>query len=439
MPGSKPELRLGQRLAYAGAVVGGNLTDSFIVTWALYAYAPPVGHGQALAPITLVAAALLFGRVVDAATNPIIGFWSDRTRHRWGRRIPFLAFAGLPMALGFIALWFPPVTGPALGAGGSVANGLYAAGILGLFYFCFTSYFCPHGALLPEITGDSGERVAISIFMAIAGLVSTAAIGVGSGFLIERYGFRVAGPVMGLAALPFLYGPVAAIREKPRGQAEEITISFKEAVLESLRNRPFVIWVVSSIFGLMAQNVLMATIPYFVTVVLGGTESQIGYLMGGAILVAMVSFPFITKLSTKLGKGRVYQASLLAGAVVLGLLFFVGRVPVPLSPMAQAVVLVGLAGLALGPVLALPQAILADTIDYEYERTGKRRSAMFLGLQGVTQKATIAFAPMLMSALFTTFGYSAARPLGVYLTGPLGGLLFFIGWLVFRAYPLKVR
>ncbi len=432
-----PELRLWQRLLYAGALVGANLTDTAIATWVLFYYAPPAGRGQALAPITWVAGALVLGRIIDAATNPIVGYWSDRSRHPRGRRIPFLAYTALPMAVLFVTVWFPPAAAGRVSAGGLPLNGLYAAVVLALFYFCYSSYFCPHGALLPEITGNSEERVSISMMTAIAGLVGIAFVGVASGVLVEKLGFRATGLVLGLLSAAFLYGPIAAIREKPRGGADEIPFNFKEAVLFTFRNRAFVVFVASTVFALLAQNVLMTAMPYFITVVVGGTESQMGYLLGGSLLVSLVSFPVVAKLAAEWGKARVYRISLLLGAILLSCLFLIGRLDIPISPLGQTVILVALSGLGFAPSLALPPAILADTIDYEYRATGLRRSAMYMGIQGILQKSSMALAPAIVSTLFRVFGYSQAHPLGVYLIGPAGGFFLFAGWLVFSGYSLK--
>ncbi len=428
-----PELRLWQRLLYAGAIVGGNLTEISVATWVMYFYAPPAGRGQALAPISLVAAALVVGRVTDAVVNPVVGFWSDRSRNPKGRRLPFLAYTAVPMVAAFIAVWFPPVARP------SVWNGLYAAALISVFYFAFAAYFCPHGALLPEITHHNGERVSISVFTAVAMLVGTAFVGVSSGILVNRFGFRLTGVVIGLLALPFLLGPLVAIREKPPAADAGDGPTFREAVLLTLRNKPFVLFQVSTMGALLAQSILMGAMPYFITVVVRGTESQMGYLLGGSLLVAMVTFPLVTKMSEKWGKARVYQASLLYGAFILASLFFIGRFDLPISPLGQTLVIVALSGLGFAPSMALPAAILADTIDYEYERTGQQRAAMYLGIQGVIQKSSMALGPVIVSALFTWFGYSVDRPLGVYLVGPAGGILLFVGWLAFRGYPLKDR
>ncbi|MCL6580328.1 MAG: MFS transporter [Firmicutes bacterium] len=432
-----PELRLWQRVLYSAAVVGANLTDTAIATWVMFFYAPPAGRGQLLAPITWVAGALVLGRVIDAATNPIVGFWSDRSRHPRGRRIPFLAYTALPMALLFTALWYPPAADPGATIGGLPVNGVYAALVLALFYFCYSSYFCPHGALLPEVTDSEEERIYISMMTAVAGLLGIALVGVASGVLVERYGFRVTGLVIGLASAASFLGPLVAIREKPRGEADEVPFAFREAVVLTLRNRPFVLFELSTIFALLAQNVLMLAMPYFITVVVGGTESQMGYLLGGSLLVSLLSFPMVARLAAEWGKARVYRFSLLLGAILLSALFLVGRFDLPISRLGQTVVLVALSGLGFAPSLALPPAILADTIDHDYHLTGKRRSAMYMGIQGIMQKSSLALAPAIVSALFRVYGYSPSDPTGVYLAGPVGGLLLLLGWFLFAGYPLE--
>lgn len=432
-----PELRLWQRVLYSGAVVGANLTDTAIATWVMFFYAPPAGRGQPLAPITWVAGALVLGRIVDAATNPIVGFWSDRSHHPRGRRIPFLTYTAPPMALLFIALWCPPAADAGATIGGLPVNGVYAALVLVLFYFCYSSYFCPHGALLPEITDSDEERVSISMMTAVAGLMGIAFVGFASGTLVENYGFRVTGLVIGLAAAVSFFGPLVAIREKPRGEADEVPFAFREAVALTLHNRPFVLFELSTIFALMAQNVLMLAMPYYITVVVGGTESQMGYLLGGSLLVSLVSFPLVARLAAEWGKARVYRVSLLLGAILLSALFLVGRFDLPISRLGQTVVLVALSGLGFAPTLALPPAILADTIDHDYRLTGKRRSAMYMGIQGILQKSSLALAPVIVSAVFRVYGYSPSDPTGVYLMGPVGGLLLLVGWFFFAGYPLE--
>ncbi len=411
-----------------------------IVTWALFYYAPPAGHGPVLAPIAWIGLALALGRVVDAVANPLVGFWSDSSPNPRGRRLPFLKAAWLPMVLAFLAFWFPPVDPGTSGPGGSRLNGIYAAAVLGVFHFLYTTYFCPHGALLPEITSGSRERVGTSVLLAVCTLVGAVLVGVLSGYLVTGLGFKITGVLLVAVAVPFLLGPLFSVRERLSGSpGGSAAFSFREAVAGTLRNRLFLTYMATTVFALLAQNMLMGSLPYFVTVVMRGTESQIGYLMGGSLAAAAVTFPLVSRLTERWGKARVFAGSLLGGAVILGSLFLVGRLDLPISPLGQMGFIVALSGFAFAPAMSLPSAILADIIDREYEATGRRRSATYWGVQGIFGKAAIGLGPVMLSLLFSLFGYSTERPLGIYLVGPVGGLLLLSGWLVFRRYAAEDR
>src|SRR5215470_9640521 len=57
---------------------------------------------------SLAGLAILIAMIFDAATDPAIGFWSDNTHSRWGRRHPFMYAAALPVGIIYFFLWNPP-------------------------------------------------------------------------------------------------------------------------------------------------------------------------------------------------------------------------------------------------------------------------------------------------------------------------------------------
>ena len=105
-------LSIGKIILYNLAGFSFNLYDTILYAWLPYFYAPPEGSG--LTPyisLTVFAAILAGGRILDAVSDPLIGYLSDNTRSRWGRRKPYI-FISMPILfITFILVWNPPVKG----------------------------------------------------------------------------------------------------------------------------------------------------------------------------------------------------------------------------------------------------------------------------------------------------------------------------------------
>ena len=85
--------------------------------------------------------------------NPLVGFWSDNTHSRWGRRHPFMYASVVPVGLSFYFLWNPPLEYLS-------QTGLFVyLCVLAIFVrFCITLYEIPSTAIVAEITDDYDER-----------------------------------------------------------------------------------------------------------------------------------------------------------------------------------------------------------------------------------------------------------------------------------------
>ena len=92
------KLSVGTKLGFGAADLGGNLFFTAMGFWTLNYLTDTVGLAAAAA-----GPAVMIGKLWDAVTDPMMGFISDRTRSRWGRRRPYLLFGALPLAL---TMWY---------------------------------------------------------------------------------------------------------------------------------------------------------------------------------------------------------------------------------------------------------------------------------------------------------------------------------------------
>ena len=97
------KLGLATKLTYGFGAVAYGIKDNGFAYFLLLFYGTVVGLEPALA-----GTALLIALVFDSLSDPVVGYWSDNTRSRWGRRHPFMYAAAIPVALCYSLLWQPP-------------------------------------------------------------------------------------------------------------------------------------------------------------------------------------------------------------------------------------------------------------------------------------------------------------------------------------------
>ena len=106
---------------FAVGQFGWSLLSGIISNWLVYFYQPDktaVAQGQNIfipqgmvifGIITVIGGITAFGRIFDAVTDPLIASWSDRCQSKNGRRIPFLKWASLPLAVSTVLVFWSPV------------------------------------------------------------------------------------------------------------------------------------------------------------------------------------------------------------------------------------------------------------------------------------------------------------------------------------------
>ena len=423
--------------------VGLQAIQYFRQTWMLFFLVPPIGEGIARVPDVSIlglgvdarvfAGFLIFaGRFVDAFTDPLIGWWSDRTRSRWGRRIPFILFSTPFYALFAAMVWFLP------SEDASLWNAIYFVIVLELFFIAATMSSGALEALVPELTHGAADRmnlVGLIFLFAVFG----AGLGLaGSGALVDAYGFQVVGIILAVIGVFFRYLSLSAVwKHAPRDTAPA-RVDFFRGMKETLRNPQFVYYLPTFVMFTTGVGILLGWMPFFASELLEAEEEgTIASLVSTVVIIgAVISGLIFWILLNRHGfsKRRVYGGCLVASGVAFPLLGLAGLAPVG-GLVTQGLVFAFIAGLPMAAVFMLPKGLTADIADYDAMIRGERREAMFYATQNFFEKITFALPPALLS-LILLLGDTTEDPLGIRLAPVLAGVLALLGMALWHRYRL---
>ncbi|MGC9319327.1 MAG: MFS transporter [Armatimonadota bacterium] len=409
------------KLLYGVGYVSLGVTSIMVMTWIEERYLPTEGEGTvALALVTGTAflIALTAGRVVDAVADPLIGYWSDRVRTRWGRRKPFIFLGGPLFAVMFALMWLPPVQEAA--ALPSTLNAVYLAVTASVFFFAFTVVVCPYLAMLPEITADPSERVSLATWQGAFNVAGTVGGMVLASYLVDVYGYRTMALVLAPILLVCLWIPLLV--PTPVQAQSSCDLDLRRAVVGTLRNPWFPPYVVSQVCLWLSLSVILAAAISMVKGLAGVGDFEASLPVAAALLVAGALFPAVRPVALRIGKPRLLLGGTIWFAVMMVPLMLLGRLPLPLSIYWQAVLIMALAGPSVAALFALPNAMVADIVDHDEGLTGQRREAIYFGVQGLLVKAGMGIGTGTAGLLLASLGDTAQNP-GGFIACPLLAML----------------
>jgi glycoside/pentoside/hexuronide:cation symporter, GPH family len=419
------------KFLYSFGNIGVGVVDRVVATWLMYYYLPPegsVGFVQ-LIPTQMFGLIFFVGRALDTLFDPSVAFYSDRCRSRLGRRTPFMLFGGLPLAAAFVFLFFPPVHGV------SSVNSIYLCVMLSTFFFFFSFYVCPYLGLLPELARTQQDRINLTSMQGVFLLLGTIVGMVVAPIIIAKYGYRSMALIMGGLALVSFYAPITGVNEKKYCKAEPSSLDLVSTIRETLKNKPFVIYLFGNLTFWFGFNIISTCVPYYVTALLKQPVGKTTIFFGLALGLTLLFIPVINLLTRKTTKRNIMIMSLSMFMVLLPMIYFFGDPRIPIAPVWFGYIIIALLGLPLATLFIVPNALVADLTDYDAKLTGLRREAIYFGTQGLFLKIDLGLSQVLMTTLFSRFGYSLEHPLGIRLTGIVGGFFALTGLIAFLFFP----
>ena len=428
------EFTFGEGLAYLIGAVGIQLTTTMVAEWTVIFYSPPHGSNrQIYIGIGLATAMMVIGMFFNAIAAPVVGFLSDRTRSRLGRRKPFIIYGSVPLVIVFFLIWTPPVRGQ------HIANFVWGLSFVTLYFWAITAVMIPYIALMPEIARTTEGRVRIGVFNAL-GMIIGLVLGITSGLLIESVGVKLTGLIFGIVSLACFQITGWTVKERFRPETARQAASLSDMfhqLRSTLDNYPFLIFVAASMIFNLGFYVIQIAIPDFTIVVLGKNEDFVTYLFIPFLLVCLPLTFVVESFVKKWNKKITYAAGMFGFAILFPLLGASGLIPNGTLKMILMLAVVGMAGAPQAINYVMAGAMIGEIADYDEKRTGMRREALYSGAWTFGLTTAMGLGYLVRWAVYAPFGkFSVHNPSPVLLIGPVTGVISLIGFLVFLKYPI---
>jgi glycoside/pentoside/hexuronide:cation symporter, GPH family len=382
----------------------------------------------------------LVPRLFDAITDPIMGYISDNTKSRWGRRRQYVFIGAVLMGVAFVIMW------QLFRENSLDYNFWYFLLWSFVFYLGLTIFSVPYVAMGYEMSDDFHERTSI---MAVAQWIGQWAWVIAPWFWVIMYDpewyptadVAVRELAIWVGIIFAICAMVPAIFIKSKSTVNEdyspLTLkniggSLKEIgnnFVEAFKSVPFKKLCFATFFVFNAFNTV-ASFTFFIIVyyLFNGDAAAAGIwptLFGsvGALVTTFLVIPIVAKMSKVLGKKKAFMVSQgisVIGYIMLWFLFIPGKPYMFLFALPFF-------SFGIGGLFTLMMSMTADVIDLDELKTGKRREGVFGAIYWWMVKFGFGIAGGLSGAILSIIGFDSA--IDVQTEGAITGLrLFFTGF-----------
>ncbi|MFW9947326.1 MAG: MFS transporter [Candidatus Odinarchaeota archaeon] len=423
--------------------LGLNLTTNLFLTWTWIYYIYIVG----IDPLRYSLAFLIY-MIWNAINDPLFGHLSDRTRTKYGRRIPYLMICSPLLSINFIILYFAPI--------GSSQWIKFTWLLINLFTYdaFYTIVSITFTSLLAELSINPQERAMINLFAGIGN-----GIGFGIAYLLplllvnpvaipytqNKDIFQFIFIILAVLGAIFLAFTAFGIKERPELLPEkEERLGILQSIKNVLANRSFITY---SIFNFMVSYLIFSinsNLPFYIKDVLKISKDNLiaSIPLISFLTFSIIGFPIILLLNKKIGNKRTLFYSLFL--TIIGLINITFSGDIILVSISFAVVGLGFSG------TLLVFTLLGDIIDQDELKTGVRREGAYFGTDALINKpaqsvsAGISGLVLFLTNFNQNLGVGESQPdsaiFGIkMLLGVIPAIFIILGLISLWYYPLDSR
>jgi len=394
-------MSLAKKIAYSFGAIAQTLSYQAFAAYILFFY---VDHMK-LNPL-LAAVAMVIYAVWNAFNDPLAGYLSDRTRTKWGRRIPYIMFGAVPFGLVYFLLWSPPFSQDNM-----IFLFIYFLLFICLFDACYSFVIINWFSLFPEMFGSLKERARVNSIRQVFGIVGLI-VGLSlPPILYSSIGWPSMGAIFGLIITVSLFIALFGSKEKKEFSLDK-SLGLIPAVKFTLKNRSFLIFVSSNLFIQYALTVVLAMFPFYAKYILDLGPRETSFVFLAALVFEMPTLFVWAMAATRFGAKNVYMAAIASFACFLFPFFFV-------SSNISAFITAAFLGTALAGVIVLSDVLISQVIDEDELRTKTRREGTYFGVNAFVTRFAIALEAASIGGIFFLTKYNpriSIQP-GAFLVG----------------------
>ena len=406
------------------------MIDQIYNQWLQYYYLPP-SNDKSLTPLLTsksLIIAFIIARIIDAITDPVVGYLSDNSKSKYGKRSIFMMLGGLPLGIFTIMYFFPPKSS-------EIATLIFLSVIGGLYFTAYTLVAAPYNALIPDLASNKNERLNLSTSQSTFRLIFTGIAMILPGILISKLGgtntetgIRATVILISILAVIGVYACVFLLDEKKFSKNNEVKHKKSAGFFESLKKmneKEIILYFLGYFFFFSGFNILRGVMNYYISLVM---KREMSYLTVTTLILFGVAGLFFP-VTNKLGKRYSYKKILVLDMILLIIgtigLIFINENSYRFSYLFFVICGMGLSGAA----FIFPQAMLSE-LSVKVSKIKKTSLEGFMfGIQGMFLKLAF-LVQQVIQAVVLTFGSTGqlkgATAFGVKASLVVALLLFLI-------------
>jgi oligogalacturonide transporter len=363
------KLPLKTKLFYAsGDIFGGGAFNIINFFYAIFLTDVIGLKMQYIAPI------LLIGKIWDAVTDPLMGFITDNTRTKFGRRRPYLLAGTFLIFISFFILWYPVSFVSQLG------KFIYVLTTYIAFTTVYTMVITPYTALGAELTLDYNERTSLNSYRLAFSISTGLACAVLPMLIVNSFsdiktGYIIMAITFGLLfSIPWI-GVFMFTKERKEFSKEKNTFNFFNMIFEPLKIKSFRLLVFMHLLAYLSIDIVSIIFAYYTKYYIGN-EGLLPIALGALFITEIVFIPFYAFVAKKISKNFSYILGALIWCVAGFILFTFS----PDITMLHLILMAGIIGAGVSAVAVMPYTIFGDVTDVAELKFGKREEGVLSGI-----------------------------------------------------------